>query len=171
MTPACLRIAVADSAAAAAVKPVIERAYRGNSARAGWTHEADMIEGERIALADLVSLAQAPQSRLLVAWQDDTPVGSVAVTDKGRGLCYLGLLAIDPTLQAGGLGRRLIAAAEDCARDVFAASVMEMTVISRRSELIAWYERRGYRQSDETRPFPLPGYPQLVMAVLTRALS
>jgi GNAT superfamily N-acetyltransferase len=166
-----LRIAAADAAAAAAVKSVIERAYRGDTARAGWTHEADMITGERITLADLVALAQVPNSRLLVAWSGDTPVGSVAITDKGGGLAYLGLLAIDPKRQAAGLGRRLIAAAEDCAREAFGTRTMEMTVIARRAELIAWYERRGYARSGETRPFPLPQYPQLEMVVLTRELT
>ena len=30
-----------------------------------------------------------------------------------------------------------------------------MTVIARRRELIAWYERRGYALTGETRPFPM----------------
>ena len=29
-----------------------------------------------------------------------------------------------------------------------------MTVVQLRAELIAWYERRGYRPTGETRPFP-----------------
>ena len=45
------------------------------------------------------------------------------------------------------------AEAEAAAR--FAATRMEMTVIRQRAELIAWYERRGYRLTGETRPFPL----------------
>lgn len=166
-----LRIAVADAAAAAAVKPVVERAYRGETARAGWTHEADMIEGERIGLSDLIAMAEGPNSRLLVAWQGETPVGSVAITNKGDGLAYLGLLGIDPRLQAAGLGRRLIAAAEDCARETFGTRTMEMTVIARRAELIAYYERRGYSRSGEMRPFPIPEYPKLEMAVLTRDIA
>jgi GNAT superfamily N-acetyltransferase len=76
------------------------------------------------------------------------------VTRRPDGRGYLGLLTVEPTLQAAGLGRRLIAAAEDCAR-AFGAKAMEMTVIASRGELIAYYERRGYALTGERRPFPL----------------
>ena len=32
--------------------------------------------------------------------------------------------------------------------------IIEMTVVSIRDTLIAWYERRGYRRTGEVRPFP-----------------
>ena len=67
--------------------------------------------------------------------------------------CYLGMLVVKPTLQRGGLGRKLIQAAEDYARDTWHSQKMTMTVISRRAELIAYYERRGYRRTGETKPF------------------
>jgi hypothetical protein len=37
----------------------------------------------------------------------------------------------------------------------FGAQVMEMTVIRRRSELVAYYQRRGYSLTGEERPFPI----------------
>ena len=81
-------------------------------------------------------------------------IGCVSVTRKPGGHGYLGQLTVDPTLQAAGLGKRLIAAAEDAAR-AFGAEAMEMTVIASRGELIAYYERRGYALTGERRPFPL----------------
>jgi len=166
-----LRIVPADPAAVRAVHPVIERAYRGDSARHGWTHEADLISGERTSLDELEALAAAPNSRLLVAWLGDRAVGSAAVTDLGGGRCYVGLVAIEPELQAAGLGRQLLSAAEACARETFGASALEMTVISSRTELIAYYERRGYRRTGELRPFPVAEYPHLEMVVLERNLG
>jgi len=84
---------------------------------------------------------------------------------------YLGLLTVEPSLQASGLGRRLLAAAETEAVARFAARRMEMTVIHRRAELIAWYERRGYRPTGETRPFPVdPPRPELDFVVLEKGL-
>jgi ribosomal protein S18 acetylase RimI-like enzyme len=148
--------------------PVIERAYRGDAARGGWTHEADLIEGQRTDLATLEAILAAPADRLLVAEQDGVILGCVQVTGKGNGLAYLGLLCIDPTLQAAGLGRQLIAAAEAEARATFAAATMEMTVIESRIELIAYYERRGYERSGEQRAFPIPLDPPLSMVVLTK---
>lgn len=151
--------------------PVIERAYRGDSARAGWTHEADMLDGTRTDLATLEAALADPAERLLIALDGDGPIGCVEVTDRGDGLAYLGLLCIEPTLQAAGLGKRLIDAAEALARETFGASAMEMTVIENRAELIAYYERRGYARTAERRNFPVMVEPPLYMTVLVKALA
>ncbi|WP_336966859.1 GNAT family N-acetyltransferase [Sphingobium aquiterrae] len=149
---------------------VIERAYRGESARQGWTYESDILDGTRTDLPTLAAILTSPNERLLVAERAGQPIGCVQITDKGAGLAYLGLLCIEPTLQAAGLGRQLIAAAEALATDVFGATRMEMTVIDVRAELIAYYERRGYLRTGETRPFPIDVTPPLRMTVLARAL-
>ena len=93
------------------------------------------------------------------------------VSDRGGGIAYLGLLCVDPSLQADGLGRRLIAAAEAEARASFSATTIEMTVISSRTELIAYYERRGYALTGERRPFPIPLDPPFSMVVLAKELA
>jgi ribosomal protein S18 acetylase RimI-like enzyme len=150
---------------------VIERAYRGDSARSGWTYESDLLEGPRTDLATLLSILQSPTDRLLVALPDEnSPAGCVQITDLGDGVAYLGLLCVDPLLQAAGTGRALMAAAEKLAKDLFAAKTMEMTVIDQRTELIAYYERRGYLVTMETRPFPITLDPPLRMVVLAKAL-
>jgi ribosomal protein S18 acetylase RimI-like enzyme len=154
----------------ARLHPVIERAYRGDSARLGWTHEADLVEGERTDQATLAAIVENPASDLLIALDGDAPIGCVQVVDRGHGLAYLGLLCIEPQLQAAGMGRRLAAAAEAHARDSFGALRMEMTVIDRRAELIAWYERLGYARSGETRDFPIAMDPPLSMVVLVKPL-
>lgn len=150
--------------------PVVERAYRGDCARQGWTHEADMLFDARTDLATLAALIEG-DSRILIALDGDTILGCVNIADRGDGLAYLGLLCVDPHLQARGIGKQLIAAAEATARDSFAATRVEMTVIDRRVELIAWYERHGYTRSGETRPFPVAVDPPLTMAVMVRALA
>ena len=149
---------------------VIERAYRGEAARAGWTHEGDLLEGARTNAATLEAILAAPNARLLVALSDDSPLGCVQVTNRGDGLCYLGLLCVEPLLQTGGLGKCLLEAAETLARDTFGASAMEMTVIDSRVELIAYYERRGYVRTPERRDFPIPVTPPLYMTVLVKSL-
>ncbi|MFA5963712.1 MAG: GNAT family N-acetyltransferase [Sphingomonas sp.] len=133
---------------------LVESAYRGDSARRGWTHEADLLDGQRIDAETLAEMLDDPARRILVARDGPVLAGCVAVTDQGKGSCYLGLLAVDPARQALGLGRQLIAAAEEVAQRRFAARRIEMTVIVQRATLIAWYERRGYRRTGEVRPFP-----------------
>jgi GNAT superfamily N-acetyltransferase len=66
---------------------------------------------------------------------------------------YFGMFAVRPGLQGGGVGSALLTEVETRARQLGLHRV-EMTVLSLRSELIAFYERRGYRQVGETRPFP-----------------
>ena len=139
---------------AVALQPLVHRAYRGDSARQGWTHEADLLDGNRIDLADLEAVIADPTHAVIVAEAEGAAVGCVQISDRSNGLAYLGMLTVDPRLQGSGLGRRLIAEAERTAVDRFAARRMEMTVIVQRAELIDWYIRRGYAPTGETRPFP-----------------
>jgi GNAT superfamily N-acetyltransferase len=169
--PQSIAIRPATRADLPALHPVIERAYRGDAARLGWTHEADLVTGERTDVDTLANIVDDPASRLLIAFDGDTPLGCVHVADKGNGVAYLGLLCVEPGLQSGGVGGRLVDAAETFARETFAAATMEMTVIERRAELIAWYERRGYAPSGEKRDFPVPLDPPLFLTVLTHRLA
>ena len=164
-----LTIRPARSPDLAILQPLIQRAYRGDDARAGWTHEADLLDGERIGVAELEAMIADPAERLLVGFDGDRMIGCVRVANSGGGLAYLGLLCVDPLLQAGGYGKQLILAAETMARDTFGADRIEMTVIDTRAELIAFYERRGYARAG-TRAFPVVVDPPLHMVVLEKPL-
>jgi len=154
-----------------ALHAVIERAYRGDSARAGWTHEADLVTGTRTDLPSLQAIVADPEQVLLTLFEGRAPLGCVNVAHRGENLAYLGLLCIEPGRQGDGLGRQLLAAAEDHARTSIGAETIEMTVLEQRNELIAYYERRGWRRTGERRPFPVPLDPPYVMEVLAKALA
>ena len=154
-----------------ALHAVIERAYRGDSARQGWTHEADLVSGTRTDMPTLQAIVADPQQALLTLFEGRSPLGCVNVANRGDGLAYLGLLCIEPARQADGLGNLLLAAAEAHARDLFGCSCIEMTVLEQRRELIAYYERRGWRRTGERRPFPVPLDPPYVMEVLAKPLG
>lgn len=156
---------------------LIEGAYRGDSARRGWTHEADLIGGQRTDPDALAEILADPDQRILLAFAGDVLAGCVQVAKAGEGRGYLGMLSVDPARQAGGLGRRLIAEAEAAAAAIFGAQAIEMTVIRQRPELVAYYERRGYARTGEERPFPfgddrfgLPRTRALVFDVLAKPL-
>ncbi|HZW15259.1 MAG TPA: GNAT family N-acetyltransferase [Brevundimonas sp.] len=137
------------------IQPLVHHAYRGDRARVGWTHEADLLDAARIDEAALAESIGDPRQTIILAEQGVEPVGCVQVTDRGDGLAYLGMLTVAAPLQARGLGRRLLQAAEDLAGDRYGAIRIEMTVIVQRDELIEWYQRRGYALTGETRPFPM----------------
>jgi ribosomal protein S18 acetylase RimI-like enzyme len=150
---------------------LIESGYRGESARLGWTHEADLVEGERTNLEELGAIVDDPDSRMLIMQQASAFVGCVHVRNTGHATCYLGMLCVDPRRQAGGIGKQLIAAAERTAVELFGAARMEMLVIDRRSELIAFYERHGYTATGERRSFPLTTVSNLEFVLLSKPLA
>lgn len=160
----------ASTADADALKALLEAAYRGDSARQGWNHEADILDDERITREELDALLADPAVTILTARDAGNLIGCVAVTRKDATLAYLGMLCVLPTRQSGGLGRKLLDAAEDFARDNGMAAV-EMTVIDSRAALIAWYERRGYVRTGETRPFPVRRDPPITFVVLEKQLA
>ena len=133
---------------------LIESAYRGDSAKRGWTHEADLLGGQRTDAKALREIIAAENQVILLAKDGESIAGCVQLSDIGDGLAYLGLLTVDPALQAAGLGRQLLAESERFVRENWQAQAIEMTVIRQRADLIAYYERRGYVRTGELRPFP-----------------
>lgn len=164
-----IRIDTASAADAPALKHLLEAAYRGDSARRGWNHEADILDDERVAPGEVERLLADNDVAMLVARGEDAITGCVSVTRKGSGPGYLGMLCVYPDLQSAGLGGRLLEAAEQRARQLGIAA-MEMTVIDSRDALIAWYERRGYARTGETRPFPVLRDPPITFVVLEKRL-
>jgi len=156
---------------------LVESAYRGESSRAGWTTEADLLGGQRTDAEEIAELLALPHVRSIVAVRPGSLDGHVLLRrDPDAG--YVGMLAVAPELQGAGLGKRLLAEAERCTLTDFGLGRTRMTVISLREELIAWYERHGYHRTGRREPFPydnprfgLPKRPDLEFVVLEHALD
>jgi len=133
--------------------PLVESAYRGDSSRAGWTTEADILEGQRTDAEGVEAVITSPGSRLMVVEQGEEIVACCQLEHRGDA-AYFGIFAVRPDLQGAGLGRRIIAEAERRVRELWDVREMHMTVISVREELIAWYGRRVYRRTGTMTPFP-----------------
>ncbi len=186
----------------AAIVALVESAYRGEASRAGWTTEADLLDGQRIDARGVSALIDSADAGVLLAETDgelvaccelrrapvadprrDDRAGTAVASDRsGRSdaaaaSCYFGMFSVRPSAQNGGLGRRVIAHAERLAREDWRCERMRMTVIDVRAELIAWYERRGYRRTGVFEPFPygderfgIPLRPDLRFEVLEKSL-
>ncbi len=161
-----------------AIVALVNGAYRGEEARRGWTTEEHLLGGQRTDPEGIAAILQAPGQALLTLRDREGLCACVHLEAKDGGICYLGMLTVRPDLQTAGIGRQMLAAAESHAREHFGADVIEMTVIDLRLELIAWYERRGYRHTGELRPFPygderfgLPRRPDLRFTVMRRRLG
>ncbi|MFB9463855.1 GNAT family N-acetyltransferase [Streptomyces cinereospinus] len=132
---------------------LIESAYRGDSSRAGWTTEADILRGQRTDPEGVLAVIKSPDSRLLTVERDGSVVACCQLEHRDDH-AYFGMFAVSPRLQGAGLGKVIIAEAERQVRETWGARRMHMTVISVREDLIAWYERRGYRRTGRLSPFP-----------------
>lgn len=132
---------------------LVESAYRGEASRAGWTTEADILDGQRTDAEGVRAAIETPGSTVLMVERDGRVVACCQLEHRDDH-AYFGMFAVSPTLQGAGLGKRVIAEAERQARLRWGVREMRMTVISVREDLIAWYERRGYRRTGERTPFP-----------------
>lgn len=161
------------------IAALVNAAYRGETSRAGWTSESELLGGQRTdADALRADLAATPGATILTMRETGAGaiIASVWLEPAGAETYYLGMLTVNPRVQAGGLGRVLLAHAESFAAAA-GARRMQLTVIEQRESLIAWYERRGYRRTGAVKPFPYddarvgePKRGDLRLAVFEKAL-
>jgi len=171
-----LRFRTATPADLESIVVLVTSAYRGESSKAGWTTEADFLDGNRIDREVLAQDIVRPRSRVLIAERDGTMLACAHVCEE-HGAGYFGMFSVQPTLQGGGVGKAVLAEAERIVREEWALSAMRMTVIDIREELIAFYERRGYARTGIKKPFPygdarfgIPRRDDLRFEVLEKAL-
>jgi len=138
----------------AALEALVNSAYRGESSRKGWTTEADFLDGIRVDAERLTEIIQGKDSKILKALDAQNNIIACVHLEKHGSKLYLGMLTVSPTLQNKGIGKLLIAAAEREAKKLNCNTIY-MTVLTERDELIAWYERHGYLNTKEIKPFPM----------------
>ncbi|KIF06734.1 GCN5 family acetyltransferase, partial [Streptomyces sp. RSD-27] len=151
--PAALSFRSAVEEDVPALVALVESAYRGDASRAGWTTEADYLDGQRTDPGGVGAIIADPDSTLLVVERGDELVACCQLEHRGDH-AYFGMFAVRPGLQGAGLGKEVMAEAERRAREDWKVAEMRMTVVNVREELIAYYERRGYRRTGELSPFP-----------------
>ncbi|WP_314173520.1 GNAT family N-acetyltransferase [Streptomyces winkii] len=136
-----------------ALVALLESAYRGDSSRAGWTTEADLLEGQRTDPEGVGAVVAGSGSIMLAVERAGSLVACCQLERRGEA-AYFGMFAVRPELQGAGLGKAVLAEAERTVAAEWGSREMHMTVIRQREDLIAWYERRGYTRTGKLTPFP-----------------
>lgn len=132
-------------------------AYRGREGtKPSWNVEQGIVGGQRLNDSLLREELAAKEDGALLVYRDDPQgplLGTAWLNPEDDGAWSLGLVTIRPELQNQQLGRRLLDAVENYARQR-GAKLIVIGVLHVRETLIAWYERRGYRKTGETEPYP-----------------
>lgn len=144
---------IATAIDADAIAAMVNKAYRPLNKTKGWTHEAHLIAGPRISPEQVKTMIN-PGSVVLVMSLDREIVACVHVQSESNA-ANIGMLAVLPAYQAQGLGKGMLALAERYAAEIFHARTLRMSVISRRPELIEFYERRGYTRTGLSFDYPV----------------
>lgn len=136
-----------------ALVELVTSAYRGDASRAGWTTEADLLDGQRIDAERLQADITRPHSRILIAQSNGVLIACahIAIEDN---VGYFGMFAVMPQRQGAGIGKRVLEEAERILREHWHQTTVRMTVIDVREELIAYYQRHGYQRTGLHKPFP-----------------
>jgi ribosomal protein S18 acetylase RimI-like enzyme len=173
-----LRFRLAAEGDVPAIVGLVESAYRGKASRAGWTTEEHLLGGQRTDADAVLAKVRTPGSVMLLAEAGGALVGCCQLERRAGGEVYFGMFSVSPGRQGQGRGREILTEAERLARDEWGGRTMVMSVLAQRPELIAWYERRGYTRTGQSRPFPygnarfgVPRRPDLSFEVLAKRLS
>jgi ribosomal protein S18 acetylase RimI-like enzyme len=148
-----LTITIAAKEDIAPIEKLVNSAYRGDSSRKGWTTEADLLDGIRTNKDVLSGMINRGDSIVLKCSNAKNQLVGCVYLQKKEDKLYLGMLTVAPDIQAQGIGKKLLQAAEEYAQTQQCTAIT-ITVISLRQELIKWYERRGYKATGERKPFP-----------------
>ena len=134
---------------------LINLAYRAQSDRS-WTTEKSFVEGKRISAEQLSRDLNQSNFELLVGEnQQGSLVGCIGLTfDKSS--VEIGTFAIDPTIQNLGYGREMLNYVETCITQNYSnVRRLIMYVLDVRTELMAYYQRRGYQITGRTESYPV----------------
>lgn len=135
-----------------ALDRLVNSAYRGDSSRQGWTTEADLLDGIRTSEASLTRMIQNPNAVILIA-EEEREMQACVYLEQQADVLYLGMLTVKPEFQGKGIGAKLMEASEERAKSLGCRAI-QMTVITARDSLIAYYKRKGFEDTGERKPFP-----------------
>jgi ribosomal protein S18 acetylase RimI-like enzyme len=147
-----MQIRPATAADIPVLNVLVNSAYRGDGSKQGWTTEADLLDGIRTSEASLRDMINHPDAVILVL-EDGAVIDACVYLEKRGEALYLGMLTVRPDLQAKGFGGLLLKAAEERASEL-GCTAIQMSVLTARDSLIAFYKRKGFEDTGERLPFP-----------------
>ena len=131
------------------INTLLNLSYRGEK---GWTTENNLVSGDRATLEEVqLSISNY---LFLIYKNAEVIIACICLEEKGRDI-YIGSFAVHPEHQSHGLGSAVLSAAEHYAITKLKAKKLTMFVLSERTELISFYQRRDYKLSGINKEYPV----------------
>ncbi|KAK9722904.1 hypothetical protein K7432_002339 [Basidiobolus ranarum] len=139
------------------IHAMINEAYRTDKS---WATESHIVSGERITEEALKEIILNDKEPFILAELGNSEerkiVGCIRIENlpepKEK---LLGLFSVDPEHQSKRIGSTLIAAALDIMRSQREERAV-IWVIYSRADIITWYQRLGFYETEKTEAFPWP---------------
>ncbi|KAJ5612278.1 acyl-CoA N-acyltransferase [Penicillium lagena] len=164
MTVDSLHFRIATPDDAGQVQQLVQSAFRAEDSRQEWTAHEELNSRFSIELKEILAIITNPDSAFLMATDNNaTFVATIGVSKKAADRGRLFMLAVDQKAQRGGVGRQVLAYAEDYCQRTWGVTNLGLNALSTRQNLILWYIRRGYRKTGEETPFPREHFKDLVL--------
>jgi ribosomal protein S18 acetylase RimI-like enzyme len=145
-----LKLVLAKKENVQALCTLLNLAYRGDR---GWTTESSLVSGDRAVDSDIESVIVDNNSRFLIYQENGKLIACICIEMNGAE-AHIGSFAVHPNYQETGLGKKVLSAAESYALEELGANNFIMVVLSSRNELVAFYERRGYKKNGVVKNYP-----------------
>lgn len=145
-----MNLVLARSYQSQEISNLVNISYRGEI---GWTKEGHLVSGDRVSAKQIEDIILHKNSYLLIVKNETKIISCICIEVKDNN-AYLGLFAVDPNIQAKGIGKQVLKLAQKYTKDILVLSKITMVVISQREELISYYERRGYIKIKTNQKYP-----------------
>lgn len=163
-----LHFRLATSEDAARIQHLVQSAFCTEDSRPDWTGNLELASQFRVELAEVLAKIADPNIVTLLVEENggnesNALVASIDVSRSGADCGRLSMIAVDDRHQRNGVGRHVLAYAEDYCRQNWGVTKFSLNALSSRPALIEWYVRRGYQKTGKTTPFPREKFSNLVL--------
>lgn len=164
MTKINLKFRTATLDDAPQLQRLVESAFRAEDIRANWTDNLGLSADFRVPISEITAIITKPDSVMLMATDhDNNLVGTIGTSKRDAKHARLFMIAVDQARQCDGVGRQILAHAEDYAQKTWGVTSLGLNALSNRKLLIAWYVRQGYEDTGEVTPFPRERHENLAL--------
>jgi ribosomal protein S18 acetylase RimI-like enzyme len=157
-----LNFSIAGEQDAERLQQLIQSAFRAEDTRADWVGDMGLASSFHLSVDEVLPVINNPESDYLVARDPETGaiLSVVAVLKRGQ-TGRLAMLAVDPSLHRGGIGRQIVSYAQEYCSKTWGVEKLGLNALSTRQALISWYSRCGFKETGERTPFPYDRFPDM----------